>query len=348
VTPAIRTLRSDEREAVLALLDAWPLKSPLPGRDFFRRFVERDPHYRDENFWIAEQDGALVACVQIFPRRLRVGRGAVPTGGIGTVFTSEKARGSGVASALLEAALAAMRARGMALSLLFASRHAFYARLGWTLWPRPRPLWLRSAAAAEPDARRRVDVFSAARDLDAVIALHERYSAPLAGTVVRDRAYWEGQLHFAGDPTEDFLVARDAQGGIEAYARGCHLDGLYFVTEIGRAPGAGSAAAADLVLRLSAGRDPDPIAAAVGRGSGELRRVAVAPPLDDPPLGAALAARGIETKLFDERAAMLQILDAALLERSAGVSREAGESNAAFLGRLLPPERFCFWPSDRF
>jgi predicted N-acetyltransferase YhbS len=346
---AIRTLGADEREAVLALLDAWPLSSPLRGREFFRRFVERDPHYRDENFWVAAQDGTLVACVQIFPRRLRVGNGAVSTGGIGTVFTSEKARGSGLASALLACALDAMRARGMALSLLFASRHAFYGRLGWALWPRPRPLWLRSGAAADPEPGRRVDGFSAARDLDAVIALHERYSAPLAGTVVRDRAYWEGQLHFAGNPTEDFLVARDAAGGIEAYARGCHIDGLYFVSEIGRAEGAESAAAAaDLVLRLSAPRDPDPIAAGVGRASDELRRVAVAPPLDDAPLAAALTARGIETKLFAERATMLRIVDSALLERSVGVSREPGESEAAYLARLLPPERFTFWAADRF
>jgi hypothetical protein len=56
----------------------------------------------------------------------------------------------------------------------------------------------------------------------------------LDGTVVRDRAFWEGQLDFAGNPAEDFLVARDAAGGLEAYARGCLLEGMYFVTELGR------------------------------------------------------------------------------------------------------------------
>src|SRR4030095_9436356 len=116
----------DEREAVLTLLDDWPLGDGWRGRDFFRRYLERDPTSRDDNLWVAEHGG----------------------------------------------------------------------RLGWTLWPRPRPLWLRGGAAT-PDPARRVDAFTAARDLDAVIALHARYSAALGGTVVRDRAFWEGQLALA-------------------------------------------------------------------------------------------------------------------------------------------------------
>jgi len=92
----VRPLRSDERENVLALLDEWPMGHPIPGRVFFRRYIEHDPSYRDENFWVAEQGGALVACVQIFPKRLRVaGGGVVPVGGIGSVYTTEKARGDG-------------------------------------------------------------------------------------------------------------------------------------------------------------------------------------------------------------------------------------------------------------
>lgn len=343
----VRTLRRDEREAVLALLDEWQMGHPIPGRVFFRRYVEHDPSYADENFWVAEQGGALVSCVQIFPKRIRVaGGGVVPVGGIGSVFTTEKARGDGVSSALLEAATDAMRARGMPLSLLFASRHGFYGRLGWRLWPRPRPLWLRGAATVAPDASRRVERFDAEHDLDAVIALHAAYSAPLVGSVVRDRAYWEGQLHFAGNPEEDFLVARDASGRIEAYARGCLLDGMYFVTELGHA--GAPAAAADLVVRLMTARDPDPIAAAAKRGSEEVRRVAVAPPLADAGFVAALAAAGVETKQFAERAAMFRILDRSALEGCAGAAHVDGESDEEMLARLLPPEQLVFWAADRF
>ena len=45
---------------------------------------------------------------------------------------------------------------------------------------------------------------------------------------------------------------------------------------------------------------------------------------------------------------MLRVLDADALVRRTGVSRDAGESDAAYLARLVPPERFFYWPSDRF
>lgn len=340
----VRTLRAGEREAVLDLLDEWPLGGPLRGRDFFRLYADHDPTYDDANFHVAAQDGRLVACVQVFPRLLRLRGAAVPAGGIGSVFTSEAARGSGVASALLEAALADMRARGMEISLLFAARHAFYTRLGWTLWPRPRELWLRGEAA--PPAG---EPFDAARDLDEVMALHERTSAPLDGTVLRDRAYWLGQRHFAGNPHEDFVVARGGDGRIAAYARGCMLGGAYLVTELGRRGDAEAVAAlAGLVVGLMAPRDPDPVAADAGRDSAEWRRLLVAPAHDDPALVAALAARGVGVKTFEERSAMLRVLDAEALARRTGVPIAAGEPGAAYLARLLPPERFFYWPSDRF
>lgn len=345
----IRTLRADERESLLALLDGWPLSDGWQGRDFFRRYLEHDSTYADENVWVAAQDGRLVACVQIFPRLVRAHGTALPVGGIGTVFTSERARGSGVSSSLLEASVDAMRARGIELSLLFASRHAFYERLGWRLWPRTRPLWLRGASARAPDPSRRIEAFDAARDLDAVAALHARYSGAIDGSVVRDRAYWVGQLAFAGNPLEDFVLARDAAGAVEAYARGCLLEGIYMITELGRAEADASAGAlADLVLGLMSPRDPDPIAARASRGSAEVRRVLVAPAVADAALDAALDARGVERRAFDERSAMLRVVDAAALARRTGEARRPEDDEISWLARILPPERLCFWPSDRF
>ena len=127
---SIRTLCHDERESVLALLDEWPLSDGWRGRDYFRRYIESDPTYADENFWVAEQDGRLVACVQIFPRLLRARGASIPVGGIGSVFTREKARGSGVASQLLEASVAAMRARGPHVSTPAANSAAKAASVG--------------------------------------------------------------------------------------------------------------------------------------------------------------------------------------------------------------------------
>lgn len=346
---SIRTLRRDERESVLALLDEWKLSDGWRGHDYFRRYIECDPTYVDENFWVAEQQGQLVACVQIFPRLLRVRGTAVPVGGIGSVFTSEKARGSGVASQLLEASAAAMRARGMEVSLLFASRHDFYARLGWVLWPRQRPLWLATATLAAPDASRRIDAFDVSRDLDEVMALHARYAALRDGTVLRDRAFWLGQLGFAGNPTEEFLVARDASGRIDAYLRASLFEGFCAILELGRdASPEAAAALADLALRSMQPRSDDPFAVRAGKPSADFRRTLLAPAHDDAALDTALAARGVAVKYFEEKGSMLRVLDAEALAQRFGASLDPGESPEALLERLLPPAQMVFWLADRF
>jgi predicted N-acetyltransferase YhbS len=344
---SIRTLRRDEREAVLELLDQWPLSDGWRGRDYFRRYIDLDPSYSDENFHVAERDGALVACVQIFPRELRAGAATIPVGGIGSVFTSEKARGSGVASQLLEASVAAMRERGMEISLLFASRHDFYARLGWMLWPRERPLWITTDALAVPDASLRVEAFDVQRDLDAVMALHARYAASRNGTTVRDRALWIGNLAFGGNPTEEFQVARDAAGNVVAYVRTSLFEGLCAVLELGRAESPEAVAAlADLVLRAMAPRDGDAFAARARKPSADFRRTLLAPTHDDEALDAALAARGVLIKHFEEKGSMLRIVDPDALARRFGAPPD--ESPESLLRRVLPPERLVCWPADRF
>ena len=104
----IRSLRPDEREALLALLDMWDLPDGWRGRDYFARFMDVDPTFDYDNLWVAAEGDFLHGCVQIFPRRLRVLGHAVPTGGIGSVFTRHESRGSGIASALLDRAVKAM------------------------------------------------------------------------------------------------------------------------------------------------------------------------------------------------------------------------------------------------
>lgn len=370
----IRLLRGDEREALVELLDGWVVPG-WPGRpgDFFRRYLDSDPSFEPRNVVVAERDGRLVGCVQIFPRALRVRRDAsaprdgfahVPLGGIGTVFTRPEARGNGVATALLERAIAEMQARGLELSLLFASRHAFYGRLGWQLWPRERGLWLRGAAYTGPDPARRIDRFDRARDLDAAYALHSACTGALEGTCVRDAAFFRAQLGFAGNPEEDFLLARASDRSLVAYARAAALEGMLLVTELARHPEPdGAEALADLVAALLAPREPDPLAPsgstppgsassdgvpAASPPASDLRRLLVAPCLHDPALEDALARRGVERKTFPSHDAMLRVLDPAALARRTGTPRTPGESDAAWLGRALAPERLVLWPVDRF
>ena len=354
-------MHGGEQDAVVALLDGWELPGwPGPAGAFFRRYLELDPTFAPHNVIVAEHAGRLLGCVQIFPRRLRVrrrgaqgdGLAETPVGGIGSVFTHPEARGAGLASALLERAVAEMRARGFELSLLFASRHAFYGRLGWHLWPRERALWLRpeAARAAAPDPSLRVEPFEPARDLADAFALHQAYSGALEGTWVRDAVFFGAQLDFAGQPSEDFLLARAAHDGtLLAFARAAAVQGTLLVTELARRPEPRAAEAlAELVLALLAPRDPDRLANDCGRPSHELRQVLVAPCHRDPELADALARRGVRVRSFSSRDAMVRVLDAEAFARRTGVARAPGESAVPWLERELPPDRLVLWPADRF
>jgi len=350
----IRLLHSDERDALVALLDGWELPDGWRGRAgaFFRRYLDHDPTFEPRNVVVAERDGRLVACVQIFPRELRVRAGGalarVSVGGIGSVFTRPEARSGGVASAVLERAIAEMHARGMALSVLFAELHDFYGRLGWQLVPRARALWLRGDDTAAPDPARRIERFDPARDTDAAFALHDAHSGALAGTWARDAAFFRAQLAFAGNPDEDFLLARDEQGRLLAYARAAALSGMLLATELARRPEPAAAEAlADLVVALLTPREPDPLASPA-RPSAALRQLVVAPCLRDAALDTALARRGVVRKSFTSRDAMLRVVDEDALAKGTGAPRAPGESDADWLARTLPPEDLVLWPADRF
>lgn len=346
----IRTLHPSEREAFLGLLDGWELPDGWRGRsaDFFRRYVEQDPSYADENVFVAVDAGRLVSCLQIFPRRLRVGEAAVPTGGIGSVFTLPEARSGGVASAVLGRAADAMRERGMPLSLLFASRLDFYGRLGWESWPGSRSLVRRNAGLSAADAAPaglEIAPFEAARDLSGVQRIHGTYTGRRQGTVVRDAGAWEATLRNGGNPLEEFLVARRG-GEAVAYARATVISGFLLLTELGRSEDAPEALA-ELVVRLLTPREDDPLEVP-GRPSRDLRTLGVGPPLFDAALAEALRARGLGIDGHPDPNAMFRCLDPQGLARAAGTVLRPEEDGPALLRRLLPPERFSFWSADRF
>ena len=127
----IRTLQQSERERWLDLLEGWDLRADgWHGREFFRRWIDDDPTYADENVWVAVDGIDLISTVQIFPRQIRVLGHSVPTGGIGSVFTRVDRRSSGAAGAVLERATEAMTERGLVKQLfsLANTRTYFLAR----------------------------------------------------------------------------------------------------------------------------------------------------------------------------------------------------------------------------
>ncbi len=342
--PILRTLRPGEEEALIELLDGWALPDGWRGRDFFRRYLEHDPSYRPDNVWVAERNDRLEACVQIFPRQLRAGAHSVPTGGIGSVFTRPEARGAGLASALLERATRAMDDRGYEVALLFTGSAGFYAARGWSEWPLRARLIEPGGAAG--GSRVSISDFGAERDLAAVRAVHESYSRIRTGTAVRDAAAWNASLRVAGNPSEDFRVAR-AGGAMQAYARAVMLEGVLVIAELGRAAG-GAEALAELLEALLAPRPGDPLARA-GTTSAALRARAIVPPVSDPELDAALEARGTATRPVPWSGVMLRCVDAdALARRLVAPAPADAAAQASLLRRALPPDAFTFWPADRF
>lgn len=338
----IRRLQAEDRSAWLELLDGWDQLDGWRGSVFFGRPLEHDPGYRDEDVWIAERDGALLSTVQIFPRMVEIQGEAVPMGGIGTVFTKEAERGAGIASRLLEAAIGDMRERGMEISMLFTGRLDFYEKLGWRSWPLTREL-LRPPKEQGPAARFLVAPFEMQRDLDEVAALYSHATRDCVAS--RDASAWRASLALAGNPAEEFVVARaEETGSVLAYLRAARLTGALTILEHGHRE---VDALAQLCAGLLGGRSADPLASEQ-RPSVDLRGYAVLPFAAEPALAAALERVGVTRRAVQDPTSMLLCLNAPALAERLGARTQPDESPEALLRRVLPPGRLGYWPADRF
>ncbi|HUI25822.1 MAG TPA: GNAT family N-acetyltransferase [Candidatus Kryptonia bacterium] len=323
-TLTIRTIAPHERDAVLDLLDQWI------SREFFARYFDHDPAFRDDFCFVAVDGGRIVSTLQVFGKDVRLGGTTVRVGGVGNVFTAAAYRERGTASRLLTRAIAAMNEQGFDLSLLFAVRLAFYGRHGWCSYPR-QFVFLDPGRAMISD-RYRLEAFDRDRDLTQIMGLYEAHSGALPGTTVRDRDYWLGQLRYAGNFGEDFLVAR-AGDRLVAYARATSLYDYYVLMEHGHLPGH-EPALVDLVCRLH-GHEGSAL-------PGTLTQLATAPRVVS-----ELTARGLTLRTIEDMFWMWRVISPTRLARKLGVSPAEVEQDD-FLPRLLPPDRSVFWLSDRF
>lgn len=314
-----RTIEPHERDAVLDLLAGW-----LNDRAFFARYFEHDPAFRDDLCFVAVDDGRIVSTLQVFGKLVRADGALLRVGGVGNVYTEPAYRDRRLAGALLERAIAAMDRQGFDASLLFAIKLDFYAHYGWRSSLRHLTFIEPGGGATTP-----VESFDAGRDLDAVAAVYAAYSAAVAGSTERDAVYWRGQLRYAGNPDERFVVAR-RDGSIVAYARATVLYDFNTVIEHACVPGSEDALAG-LIAHLHAGAD-----------KGTLAQVVPAPALE-----AALAARGLRLRAVEDRSWMWRPLDR---ERLAATLRLplAAVQREGFFAELFPATASRYWLSDRF
>ncbi len=80
---------------------------------------------------VAELDGRLAGHLRVLDYRQFFGGRAVPMGGLASVAVDPYARGRGVATALLDVAIADMREHGQCVSALYASAPPLYRGRGW-------------------------------------------------------------------------------------------------------------------------------------------------------------------------------------------------------------------------
>jgi len=241
----VRPARRNERDEVLELLALW-----YNDREFFARYNQLDPTFRDDLCLVARDGNRLVSTVQIFDRAINLDGRTVPMGGIGSVFTREEYRHKGVASALMRLAVDTMLRERFEVSLLFAERLTFYNQFGWRDVDRKFSI-LPSATGLKPPNRDRdewsryeIDSFDEVRDLLEVAAIHRTYSGRFNVTAVRDESAWRANLRFAGNQPmrpgegseEYFPICRTSDGRIAAYARVTRFHGVSMVMEFGYQP----------------------------------------------------------------------------------------------------------------
>lgn len=157
-----------------------------------------DPPYPQSVGFIARADGRIVSHVELLDMPVRYGDMIIHVAAISGVATLPAWRGRGLASALMEQAMAEMAARDMPLSLLLTGSQAFYERLGWSDWPPP------GCAIGWADAQEMTAHLSTPAqvsvvayrpgDLAEVMALYARFNAGRPGALVRPERYWRSLL----------------------------------------------------------------------------------------------------------------------------------------------------------
>lgn len=349
-----RAAKRAERDEVLDLLARW-----YKDREFFARYNQNDPTFRDELCLVALDAGRIVSTVQIFDRRINIEGQAVPMGGIGSVFTREDYRHKRVASGLMNLAVTTMEREDFEVSLLFAERLTFYNQFGWKELTRHFSVLPNASSVRAP--RLDIDVFHAVRDFAPVIELHRAYSGRFDVTAVRDQAAWGANLKFAGnmpaDPVggceEYFILAREG-AAIVAYARATRFHGIPMVMEYGYVP---SHQLAMLALcrymgEIAAhGKSSSPMhgdhrsAALLSGENPSGNAMLVTHTAHDPDLERALTEAGCPVAHHADNFYMWRVIDAKKLGDRFGMPLDAA---AQYVFAKFASPRSLFWTSDRF
>ncbi len=142
----IRPVSGDERKDIILRLGGYAFgpTPPLPvDNEFWQGFIrasEGAPNL------VAFEDGQAVAMVHSTPMTQQVRGRIVAMGAVWAVATTPAARRNGIARRLMADLLAGDRARGAAMTCLWAFKESFYGRLGYVTFPQ----WRKATFAPGP------------------------------------------------------------------------------------------------------------------------------------------------------------------------------------------------------
>ncbi|QOJ15149.1 MAG: GNAT family N-acetyltransferase [Planctomycetia bacterium] len=170
-------------------------------------------HIGHDNMRVAVRDGRVVAGLGILHFGLYFGGRAIPATGISAVAVAPDARGSGVATELMNALLREQARAGTPLSVLFPASYALYRGAGYevagsrvmfrlalrTIGVRARALRVRPATAA---------------DHPAINAIHTARALRTSGHVQRGPREWRTILEYGLDPIFAYVVERAGSGAV--------------------------------------------------------------------------------------------------------------------------------------
>jgi predicted acetyltransferase len=164
--------------------------------------------------FVAELPDGPCGFLRIYDYAQYFGGVAVPMGGLASVAVNPHARGRGVASALLDAALAAMREDGQPVSVLFPSVAPLYRSRGWEQvgvlqWLDLRIDRLLRFGDAQVDLRPATE-----GDLPAMLDAYREVAVGIDGMLDRGTSGFSARSLLAG-PIKD--VAVDADGQVRGF-----------------------------------------------------------------------------------------------------------------------------------
>jgi predicted acetyltransferase len=165
---------------------------------------------------VAEVDGRRAGNATALGLTMALAGSDVPMWGVAGVSVPPEFRRRGVADAMMRELIGWMRARGDALTLLYAFKLGYYRRFGYGLCERVEQLRAHPSQLPPSRLRSHVTEMVPGRDMDTLRSLYERSREGATGPIARDDYWWEARA--LGGAPEGAVYRDPSTGEAHGYA----------------------------------------------------------------------------------------------------------------------------------